>query len=156
MCSFVIVIPPPLKYGKTTTFMHEHYLYKMRFNDIKKLNCNTRCDLADQKGKMSMQGIQKYWKANKNEEFIAFCKATHCALVETSIEAIHASTATAERRYNLLCVPTAESLGLAVAVSMPSYITSNVDFFFWSVTHFYCRLTFEATKGQHFAAHLEE
>lgn len=112
-------------------FLHEHYVYRMKFNDIQKRNCNSRCNLKDQRDKMNVQASDEYWKrlwkAKKNEDYIALCDTTHCAMVDTDVETIPASSATAGRAYHLDCVPTAESLGLPV--NLGNFVTCNMDFF---------------------------
>ena len=92
-----------------------NYTYRMKFNDIQKRNCNLRCNLKEQKDKIDVQASNEYWKwrDKNNEDYIAFSGKTHCAMVDTNVESIPASLATAGRSYLLNCVPTAEALGLS-------------------------------------------
>ena len=62
--------------AKPTPFFHEHYTYRMKFNDIQKRNCNSQCNLKEQKDKIDVQASNEYWKRlwrdKKNEDYIAF------------------------------------------------------------------------------------
>ena len=87
--------------------------------------------LKEQKDKIDVQASNEYWKRlwrdKKNEDYITFSGKTHCAVVDTNVENIPASCATAGRSYRLNCVPTAEALGLSVNLS--NFTTRNMDFF---------------------------
>ena len=117
--------------GKPAPFFHEHYTYRMKFNNIQKRNCNSRCNLREQKLIIVVQASTEYWKRlwrdKKNEDYIAFSRKTQCTMVDTNVESIPASRATAGRSYRLNCVPTAEALGLSVNLS--NFTTCNMDFF---------------------------
>lgn len=110
---------------------HQHYNYRMKFNDIQKRNYTSICNLKEMKDRMDAQTSNEYWKRlwrdSKNEDYIAFSGGTHCAMVDTNVESIPASRATASRNYRLNFVPTAEELGLSVNPS--NFTTCNMDFF---------------------------
>ena len=117
--------------AKPAPITHQHYNYRMKFNDIQKGNCTSICNLKETKDRMDAQASNEYWKRlwrdSKNEDYIAFSGGTHCAMVDTNVESIPASRATASRNYRLNYVPTAEGLGLSIN---PSNFTScNMDFF---------------------------
>lgn len=110
---------------------HQHYNYRMKFNDIQKRNSTSTCNLKQMKDKMDKQVSNEYWKRlwrdGNNEDYVAYSNETHCVIVDTNVESSQASRATAERNYRLNRVPTAEGLGLSVN---PSNFTScNMDFF---------------------------
>ena len=101
-------------------FIHVHYLYKMKFCNIQKLCVDATCNLMEQREKTRSQSSREYWKnlqaSNTTENYLAYCNKTHCALIHTDFESIPASSATADRNYPLVRVPTEEDLGLKPSV----------------------------------------
>ena len=113
--------------------MHEHYAYKMKFNNIKMSHCGTTCELNAQSHKKDLQSSKKYWKEHETDDYIAFVDKSHCTTLSTVLETIQASSATADRDYNLVVVPNAEHLGLKVNPRL-HYITERINFFTSGVT----------------------
>ena len=108
-------------------------VYRMKFNDIQKINCNSRCNLKDQRHKwicrLVMNTGKGYGRLHKtNDDFITFCDKTHCSIVDNDVKTIPASSTTAGRIYHLICVPTVQSLCLPVN-QLLILVTCNVDFF---------------------------
>ena len=91
---------------------HQHYNYRMKFNDIQKRNCTSICNLKQMKDRMDVQASNEYWKRlwrdGNNEDYVAYSNETHCVMVDTNVESSQASHTTAERNYRLNRVPTAE------------------------------------------------
>ena len=98
--------------AKPASNTHQHYNYRMKFNDIQKRNSTSICNLKQMKEKMDTQASNEYWKRlwrdGNNEDYVTYSNETHCVMVDTNVESSQASRATAERNYRLNRVPTAE------------------------------------------------
>lgn len=95
--------------------LHEHYLYRMRFNSIRKLNYAHSCNLLKQLEIQKTQQKRKYWvtiDTDKQVDFVACCSNSHCCLVEANVPTVPASSATSEREYNLIDVSLEDEIGL--------------------------------------------
>ena len=98
-----------------TQLQHKHYFYLMRFNQIRKSNKATYCNMPELQHLQQLQRATSYWKSLKEGEDIknvAYCESSHCCLVDANIPTKPASSATSERNFNLINTITAEEIGL--------------------------------------------
>lgn len=107
--------------------LHEHYAYRMLFDNIQKINCPVLCNFEEQRDKIKLQAAERHWKEKRDEQYIAYCGDNHCCLVITTDKTIPASDATSNRNFKLNVVPTAEWLDLGSRTV--HYLSSKVTSF---------------------------
>ena len=81
---------------------HEHYKYRIKFNNISKINQMSLCNKGDGMQQRVRQCDKQYWKDNLGTEYLAFVAETHCCTIETVTETEQASHAIAARHFPVI------------------------------------------------------
>ena len=87
-------------------FLHEHYNYRMKFNNINKRNMLSSCDKCSQIDLRRCQSDKEYWKIKTNlgVDYLAFVGDSHCCSIKTVTVTSQASSATAARCFPVTTV----------------------------------------------------